>query len=409
MHVAYIHQHFVTPGESSGTRSYEFAQRLLAAGHRVTMLTGTHQLSEDERAAMGPIDTRDVDGIDVRYINVPYSNSMSGARRWVAFSQFAKLAAREAIGVRPDLVFASSTPLHAGVAGRKAARRCRVPFVFEVRDIWPQALIEMGVLTNPLLKWHMRRMEQAIYKAAAHVVVLAPGMTAHLVASGVAEDETTFIPNSCDLELFRPDDPADERCPLAAGEDFKLVFTGAHGIANGLDAVLDAAAVLKQRGVTGVRFIFIGGGGLRDRLMRRAADEGLGDLTIFHGPVPKAELAQIVPQMDVGMQILANVEHFQQCTSPNKFFDYIAGGLPVLNNYPGWLAGLIETNECGFVVPPEDPEAFADAVVSLRADRDRLAAMGRNARALAEREFNRDEMGHRFVHTLDAVYGREHS
>jgi len=404
MHVAYIHQHFATPDKPGGTRSYEFSRRLLARGHRVTLIAGGHRLMQPGAAPQEPVTELDIDGIEAKYVNVYYSNELGAFRRWIAFSRFARAAEALAVRSGADLVFATSTPLHVGKPGMRAARRLGAPFVFEVRDIWPKLLIEMGVLRNPLVKWRMRQMELSFYRAAERVIVLAPGMTGHICDSGVPREKITFIPNCCDLDLFGPDrTPSDH--PVVHDDAFRLVFTGAHGRANGLDAVLDAAVELKRRGVSGVRFVLIGSGGMKPRLMERAREEDLGGLTAFHPPVSKIELAGILAHVDVGMQILANVPGFYNGTSPNKFFDYIASGLPVLNNYPGWLAELIESNNCGVVVPPDDPSAFADAVLRMRDHPDELQTMGRNARALAEREFSRDMMGERFAEALEKAAG----
>ena len=403
MHIAYIHQHFATPAQSEGTRSYEFARALIAAGHRVTMVTGRYKVAPQDMRSLGPVSQVDVDGIDVRYVNVFYNNAMGPIRRWMAFKQFVKIAKRVTVAARPDIVFATSTPLTVAEVGRYAGRKLAVPFVFEVRDIWPKLLIEMGVLTNPLAQWLMRRMELAAYRAAAHIVILAPGMEKHICATGVPEDRITFIPNSCDLEMFRPDAPPSAQFDYAAGSEFKLAFTGAHGRANGLDAVLDAAAELKRRGAGGIQFLFIGDGGRKPALMARAEREQLGGLARFVPNMPKTELAKVLPHVNAGMQILANVPGFYDGTSPNKFFDYIASGLPVLTNYPGWLAEQIRQNKCGLPVPPDDPKAFADAVLYLRDHPAECRQMGVNGRALAEREFSRTVMSDRFVHLLEGV------
>jgi len=153
--------------------------------------------------------------------------------------------------------------------------------------------------------------------------------------------------------------------------------------------------------VSGVRFCFIGTGGLKPHLMERAKNEGLNDYISWIDPVPKRELARLLPQMDVGMQILKNVPAFYRGTSPNKFFDYLSCGIPVLNNYPGWLAEYINENRCGIVVPPDDPQAFADTVVNMMDMRDELKTMGRNARHLAETTFSRHLLGEKFVETLE--------
>lgn len=212
-----------------------------------------------------------------------------------------------------------------------------------------------------------------------------------------------MIPNSADLDLFCPDkgQPLDRR--FGSPDDFKLVFTGAHGPANGLEAVLDAAAEIKRRRERNIRFVFIGTGRTKPRLVERSKKEGTDQIISWVDPLPKRELAAALAVMDVGMMILKNVPAFYYSTSPNKFFDYIACGLPVLNNYPGWLADMIREHRCGVVVPPDDPKAFADAVVSLRDGVGELPAMGQRARKLATKSFSRDLMGKRFVDALERV------
>lgn len=156
-------------------------------------------------------------------------------------------------------------------------------------------------------------------------------------------------------------------------------------------------------GRSDIKLLLIGNGKLKAGLQARAAAERL-DNVVFHDPVNKARLAGLMQSTDLGMQILANVPAFYYGSSPNKFFDYIAAGLPVLNNYPGWLAGMIETQECGYAVPPADPKAFADALERAAAERDRLKAMGNNSRALAEREFDRDKLSEKWVGWLEDAY-----
>lgn len=409
MHVAYIHQHFSTTRGATGTRSYEWSQRLLAAGHRVTMICGAYEPGDSgtSESAHRRVSESNIDGIRVLRVAEPYGNRMGFARRVWAFGRFAQTAERLAASLDADLVLATSTPLTVGIPGKNGARKLGVPFVFEVRDLWPELPIAMGVIRNPLLKWYLRRMERNIYRAARHVIALAPGIREGVASTGYPRHRISMIPNGCDLDLFIPSrEPlSDER--FGAAGDFRLVYAGAHGAANGLDAVLDAAAELKRRGIGGIRFVFIGDGGQRERLMERSRKDGLQDLTSWVRSIPKEELARILPRMDVGLMILRNVPAFYQGTSPNKFFDYLAGGLPVLNNYPGWLAGMIEQNRCGVVVPPDDPAALAEAIVRLRASSAERKEMGLAARSLAEREFSRDVLGSRFVEVLERVH-REH-
>jgi len=178
------------------------------------------------------------------------------------------------------------------------------------------------------------------------------------------------------------------------------VFTGAHGIANGLDAVLDAARVLQERGRDDIVLAFIGDGKIKPHLIKRARSEGLNNCRFFD-PMPKNRLNRVVSCCDAGMMILDDVPAFYYGTSPNKFFDYISSGLPVINNYPGWLADMIRENRCGLAVPPRDPEAFADALCRLADDTELRREYGKNARRLAEQAFSREKLSNQFADFLE--------
>ena len=404
MHVAYIHQYFSTTKGTTGTRSYEMSQRLIAAGHKVSMICGVTDIAAPELRTGQHLSKIELDGIDVHCIAEPYSNKMGFARRLLAFGRFARQATRVIANLDADLVFATSTPLTVGIPGMKGAKKLGVPFVFEVRDRWPEIPIAIGVLKNPLLIWYAQRMERRIYRAARHIIALSPGMRDGIASTGYPINQITMIPNGCDIELFQPSEARVDDPQFGDPNDFHLVFTGAHGLANGLDAVLDAAAVLKKRGVSGIRFVFIGHGKLKQHLVQRSQDEGTADIISWIDPIAKVELARLLPRMDVGMMVLKNLPAFYYGTSPNKFFDYIASGLPVLNNYPGWVADMLGKNDCGLAVPPDNAEAFADAVVTLRDDPDRRRRMGMAGRALAEREFGRDKLGSAFVKVLEQAH-----
>lgn len=177
-------------------------------------------------------------------------------------------------------------------------------------------------------------------------------------------------------------------------------FSAPRCIANDLDPVLDAAAELQRRGRTDIKLVFIGDGNQKDRLVGRAKNEGLSNC-LFFPPVKKTEIARITASFDCGLQILADVPAFYHGTSPNKFFDYIAAGIPVVCNYPGWLAELIVANQCGLVVKPRDVVGFAQAICQLADNRDASRAMGLCARRLAEVEFDRQKLAERFVMTLE--------
>lgn len=406
MKVLYFHQHFTTPKGSSGIRSYEMARHLVARGHQVTMVCGSYgggrtgleqPFTAGRRRGM-------VDGIEVIEFDLAYSNADGFVKRALTFLKFALRSVGLALTERYDLVFATTTPLTAGIPGIFARWLRGKPFVFEVRDLWPELPRAMGVITNPLVLGAMSVLEWASYRSAHNAIGLSPGIVEGIAHRGVARERIALVPNGCDLGIFAAEVQPWRPAQVKDG-DLMAVFAGTHGMANGLDAALDAAAELKRRGRDDIKIVLIGQGKLKPALMERAAREGL-DSVVFHDPVNKVRLAGLMAATDLGLQLLANVPAFYYGTSPNKFFDYIAAGLPVLNNYPGWLAEMIQQHGCGFAVPPDDARAFADALERAAADRAALVQMGARGRALAEQQFNRKLLADRWADTLECTLAR---
>lgn len=402
--VVYFHQYFSTPNGAVGTRSYEFARRLVARGHSVLVVCGREARADTGLTGpfVGGRRRGTVDGIEVLEFDLALSNADGFVKRTVAFLRFAVRSIGVALREPVDVLFATSTPLTAGIPGLFARLLRRKPFVFEVRDLWPELPRAMGVITNPVVLSAMSVLEWCLYRSATRTVGLSPGIVEGIARRGVDRSRIALIPNGCDLELFDPGAPA-WRPDGVTPSDFMAVFAGAHGVANGLDAILDAAAVLQARGRTDIKLVLIGEGKLKRRLQQQAAERCLSSV-VFAAPVSKATLAGLMNDTDLGLQILANVPAFYQGTSPNKFFDYLAAGLPVLINYPGWLADLVEERECGYAVPPAEPEAFADALERAAADRDALALMGRRARALAAEKFDRRLLADQFASWVEGAH-----
>ena len=401
MRLLYFHQHFATPQGSSGTRSYEFARALIARGHQVTMICGAHKLSG---LALPYDEARgwhrgNVDGIDVISLPLAYSNRDSLVRRGLAYVRFALRSVRLALTLDCDLVFATSTPITAVIPGLAAKWLRGKPFVFEVRDLWPELPRALG-LRNPFLLGGMSLLEFLGYRSADACIGLSPGIVEGIRSRADERLPVAMIPNGSDLNLFHPAKRARLTLPGIGPDDFVAGFTGAHGVANGLDALLDVAVELKRRGDTRVKLAFIGDGKEKERLAAKATELGLANC-LFFPPVPKSELGAITASLDCGLMVLRDIPAFYRGTSPNKFFDYIAAGIPVVNNYPGWLAGLITEHRCGIVVPPGNVAAFADALQRLAADPAGRRGMGAAARALAEKEFARPILADRFIAALE--------
>jgi len=396
MRILYFHQHFSTPKGSAGIRSYAMAQSLIRNDHQVTMVCGsfgagqtglTQPFNKGMRRGV-------VDGIDIIEFELPYSNSLSFLKRILIFLSFALKSIKVALTEQYDVVFATTTPLTAGIPGIFAKWFRRKPFVFEVRDLWPELPKAMGVIKNPIVLWMMSVLEWTSYHSADRLVGLSPGIVDGIIKRGIIPEKVASIPNGCDLDIFASEHQA-WRPEGVKETDLMAVFTGTHGLANGLNAVLDAAIELKHRQRIDIKLVLVGDGMQKKTLVDRATELQL-DNVIFHNPVNKEKLAGLMASADIGLQILANVPAFYYGTSPNKFFDYISAGLPVLNNYPGWLAELITNKQCGFAVPPENPQAFADALEQAADHREKLFEMGKNSQQVATEQFNRTILSQKF-------------
>lgn len=373
------------------------ARRLIHHGHEVVMVCGTYGGGQTGLNTDFVHGRREglVDGIHVIEFDLAYSNSDGFLKRTLTFLKFSLRSIGLIFSQKYDVIFATTTPLTAGIPGIIGRWLRKKPFVFEVRDLWPELPREMGVITNPIVLKLMSFLEWASYRSATRNIGLSPGIVNGIEKMGVNKSRIELIPNGCDLEIFQK--TSEPWKPSSVNDnDLLVIYTGTHGIANGLDSVLSAAEVLQQRGRDDIKIVMVGQGKLKKELEDRSLKMGLNNIT-FHPPVNKQQLADLMSSADLGMQLLANVPAFYYGTSPNKFFDYISAGLPVLNNYPGWLADMINENDCGFAVPPDNPEAFADALEAAANDRSRLKVMGDNAKTLAQKSFDRAKLADKWV------------
>ncbi|MFN2616545.1 MAG: glycosyltransferase family 4 protein [Thermoleophilaceae bacterium] len=358
-------------------------------------------------AAPGEPRRRDVEGIDVVGVRAGYADYVRGTalaypRRALEFGRFAAAATAAVLREpRPDVVYATSPPLTMALPALAACARHRAPLVFEVRDLWPEAPIQMGALTNPALVRAARGLERFVYRRAERVIALSPGMRDGVIGSGVPAAKVTLVPNASDLELFSPElDGSAARERLGLGDRFVCSYFGTMGEANDLTQVVEAAALLKRRGEDGVAFVLHGDGkrkpGLEELARRRGADN-----VVFSEPIPdKASVAALAAASDACMTIYKDVPVLYTC-SPNKLFDTFAAGRPAIVNTPGWLRELVEENEAGLYARPGDAGDLAEKVLYLRDHPDVVERLGRNARLLAEREFSRDQLAERALKVLE--------
>lgn len=409
MRILYLHQYFKTRAGVGGTRSYEFARYLVNQGHEVTMVTAAGQGSS---TSAGLVSKRELEGIEVVEIRAGYSDHQAGTAkgylaRIVSFLQFAFVSSWAVTRLaRPDIVFATSTPLTIGIPALIASKYLKAPLVFEVRDLWPEAPIQMGALRNLILIELARWFERTIYRNSTHVVALSPGMQAGVVAAGMPPERVSVIPNASDLELFSPDvDGSEFRERLGLNGQFVCTYFGTMGEANDLTPVVEAARLLEERGEKGVAFVLHGKGKRRGELEAFCRSHKL-DNVVFSDPIPdKHAIARLAAASDACMTIYKNVPILYTC-SPNKLFDTFAAGRPAIVNSPGWLKELVEDHEAGIYVRPDDAAHLADTVVFLRDHPEVVKAYGRNARRLAEETFDRNRLAAQLLSIFERVVGR---
>lgn len=397
MKILYLHQYFNTPSMSGGTRSYEMARRLVAQGHEVHMITSRR----DNDGQGGGWEVTDVEGIHVHWLPVPYSNRMSYSRRIRAFFSFAAKSALRAAAVGGDIVFATSTPLTIAVPAVYAARRCKIPMVFEVRDLWPELPIAIGALRGNVSIALARSLERFAYRNSKAIVALSPGMRDGVVETGYPAAQVTVIPNSCDLDIFRvPENMGDAfRQRYAWLQDRPLVvYSGTLGKINGVAYLAEVAAAAKSLDPE-VRFLVIGEGAELELVTQTARDLGVLDENFFLlPPLPKREIPAVLSAADLATSLFVPLPEMW-ANSANKFFDALASGTPICINYRGWQEALLLERGAGLVLDPLDAPEAARQIVAVLHDPEWLRNAGLAAGKLAEEEFSRD----RLAETLERV------
>lgn len=385
MRILYIVQHFNGPSGSSGSRPYENARRLVQMGHEVTLLCGTSKKSS-------PQDVEDAKrvGIDLHRAPVIYNHNFSYFKRLLSFRDYMKWAIHEGKSLpKPDVVFASSTPLSVGEIGRQVAKYHGVPFVFEARDLWPEIAVEVGALRNPLLRFMAYRMAQNIYAAADHIIALSPGMKDGIKEWNIPDQCITVIPNCSDTELFGSRQERDSMRKTMGWEDkFVCIHPGSIGLVNNLDYLLDCAKALEQMNVMDIHIAIIGDGRQKAHLRQRIKDENIKLASVFD-PIPKKDMPNLLAAADVGMVSFLPLKCLET-NSANKFFDFMAAGLPTILNYGGWQASVLRESGAGVSMDPSNPSDMASTLISMRDNPEQLFEMGIAARKLAETKYDRN-------------------
>lgn len=407
-HVWILNHYAQEPGGAGGTRHYSIAKHLLSHGWKASVIaasvelnTGHQRLADKEKQRM-----IDFDGVTFLWVRTPeYEGNGGGRMKNMLVYALRVLMPSVTRGLdRPDVIVGSSVHPLAAWSGAILARRFGVPFVFEVRDLWPQTLVDMGRLrADGFIANALRWLEKWLYQRADHIVVLLPKAADYIVPLGVPADKIVWIPNGVELAGY----PEPHRPPERDG--FTLMYFGAHGQANGLDCLLNAMTELKKiPSMSHVCLRMIGDGPLKSDLLGLASDLGLNNVE-FGAPVPKQQIPALAAEADAFVISVLNLPQlYRYGISMNKLFDYFAAARPIViasnaANNP------VEEAGAGVTVHPGDPVALAKAIASLVAlPADQRAAMGRAGRAYVEKNHGFDTLAAKFAVMLDESLESRH-
>lgn len=398
MRILYIHQYFVTPEEPGATRSYWISKELVKRGHHVTVITGNSE-SKHEPGRF------DRDGIDVIYVKNLYNNSLTKTQKLVSFIRFIFQSIAVAAKEKDiDLVYATSTPLTIGAIALALRALKGWRYVFEVRDLWPEFPIQVGAITNPFLIWSLRKFERRIYKRSEHVVALSPGMREGVINAGIPEEKTSMIPNMSKPDIFFPheinmDIVNQFHIDLAK---FNVIHFGMLAVANGLDYIIKAAIELKKRGDNSINFLFMGEGAMQPILEELVRDNDLSNVR-FLGNYRVGIVAEVTNCCDASITSFKNLP-ILATNSPNKLFDSLSAGKPIIVNSAGWTKDMVEKDDCGFYVDPEKPEMLAEKLLEIKDNKPLLQKWGENARRLSVDVYDKSKLSSQVAEVLETTY-----
>lgn len=407
MRIVFVSQYFPPEIGAPSARVHELAREWVAQGHEVTVLTAFphHPTGVKAPGDRGVVTRRErVDGIDVVRTYVWASANKGVVKRMASYASF--MASAMAIGPvrvrRPDVLVATSPQLLCGVAGYALAKMLRVPFVFEVRDLWPESILAVDAMGgDSMVVRQLKRVADHLYRHAEQVVTVGEGYRRRIhELYGLPLERMQVLHNGIDTNLFIPAARNNAvRREYGWGDRFVVLYLGTHGMAHALGKVLDVAERL--RAAPDLLFAFVGEGAEKEQLKRKAAELRLENVQ-FIDQQPKNRVPEFYAACDLGLVTLRDTPLFQEVL-PSKIFEYLGMERPVLISVAGEAQRLVEAAGGGEFVPPEDVEAMANAIVRLRSDPHRLEAMGKSGREYVLANFDRRVLAQRYAQLLSDV------
>ncbi|MEB2334508.1 MAG: glycosyltransferase family 4 protein [Anaerolineaceae bacterium] len=400
MKILLINQAFVSPDEPGHTRHFELAKFLQSRGHSLVIVASdlNYQTGQRTIARKGVFAEQLINGVRILRAYIYPALHRSYFWRVVSFFSFMFSSIWTAFQVKDiDLVLGTTPPIFQAVSAWFVAWTRRKPFLLEVRDLWPEFGVSMGVLKNPLVIALGRWLEKFLYARATHILVNSPAYKDYMIRKGVPDKKITFIPYGTDVDMFNPQvDGSSIRAELGLQDKFIVLYAGALGQANDIDTILRAAERLKP--YDKIHFVLFGDGKERTRLQSEAEKMNLSNV-VFAGVRPKKEMPRVVASADVCLAILQDIPMFRT-TYPNKVFDYMAAGRATALVIDGITRELIESSYGGVFVQPNDDETLADAILDLSKNIDIVKQMGQNAREYLVKHLDRRD---KLVETLELL------
>ena len=401
LRVTFLTHYFPPEVGPAQTRLHELAKRLIAAGETVTVVTGfpnypTGEIFSGYRGKRFMLDS--VDGIRVLRTWVFATRSRGFIGRllnYFSFPVFSLLAVRR-LGPT-DIIYVQSPPLFTGLAALWFSRLKRAPFIFNVSDIWPQSAVELGVLKNRLAIRLAEWLEHHIYRRATRITVPTPGILERLAARGVPRDKIFLLTNGVDTAAYNVTSPDRELAQRLGLDGHKVfMYAGLHGLAQGLDVILEAAKLTRNPDVL---YVLVGDGADKPALVAKAQAEGISNVRFL--PIqPTSTLPALLNLVYATVIPLRRLDLFKAAL-PSKLFDSMAAGRPIVAPLWGEAAALVEAAACGLVVEPEDARAVQEAVEKLAADPELAQRLGEQGRRYVVEHFNRDDIAKRLVKLLE--------
>lgn len=402
MHILLIHQAFVSIDEAGGTRHHELALHLAQRGHRVTIIASpvSYLTGKRSEASVETGTASENEGIKILRTYTYSALHRSFVHRVISFLSFMLSSFWAGLKIREvDLVWGTSPPIFQGITAWLLARIKGVPFLFEVRDLWPAFAIQVGVLKNPILIRMSLWLEHQLYLKADRLVINSPGFLDHVLKRG--GHDVMVVPNGVDPAMFEPQNTGDMyRSEYGLQGKFVVMYAGAHGMSNDLGILLEAARILQDR--PEIAFVLVGDGKEKPALQKRACEAGLANI-YFLPPVPKTQMSEALAAADVCVAILKPVPLYAT-VYPNKVFDYMAAGRAVILAIDGVIRQVVERAGCGIFVEPGNPQALADAVWQLAGSVQQTRQMGERGREYVEENYDREKMADLLAQVIEEMH-----